>query len=71
MERILNELHQKLTEGIRPDRITLAGSGEPTLNTEIGSLIHEIKKLTKTPLAVLTNASLFGSSGVRASLMEA
>ncbi|MES0350419.1 MAG: radical SAM protein [Desulfobacteria bacterium] len=71
MERILNEVHQKLTEGIRPDRITLAGSGEPTLNSEIGSLIHEIKKLTKTPVAVLTNASLFGSSRVRESLMEA
>jgi len=71
MELILNEVHQKLTEGIRPDRITLAGSGEPTLNSEIGSLIHEIKKLTKIPVAVLTNASLFGSSRVRESLMEA
>ncbi|MBW2566865.1 MAG: radical SAM protein [Deltaproteobacteria bacterium] len=71
MERILNEVRQKLTDGIRPDRITLAGSGEPTLNSEIGSLIHEIKKLTKIPVAVLTNASLFGSSRVRESLMEA
>ena len=44
MERILNEVRQKLTDGIRPDRITLAGSGEPTLNSEIGSLIHEITK---------------------------
>ncbi len=71
VDRILNEVEQKLKEGVRPDRITLAGSGEPTLNSEIGSLIHEIKKLTKTPVAVVTNGSLWGSSQVRESLMEA
>ncbi|UCG81393.1 MAG: radical SAM protein [Desulfobacterales bacterium] len=71
VDRILNEVYQKLKEGVRPDRITLAGSGEPTLNSEIGSLIHEIKKLTKTSVAVVTNGSLLGSSQVRESLMEA
>jgi wyosine [tRNA(Phe)-imidazoG37] synthetase (radical SAM superfamily) len=70
-EDILNQVQEKLKEGVGADYITLAGSGEPTLNTEIGSLIHGIKKLTEIPIAVLTNGSLLGSSEVRESLMEA
>lgn len=70
-EKILQEVQQKLKEGVRPDRITLAGSGEPTLNSEIGLLIHEIKKLSAIPVAVLTNGSLLESGQVRESLMEA
>jgi wyosine [tRNA(Phe)-imidazoG37] synthetase (radical SAM superfamily) len=70
-KRILPQVYQKLKEGIRPDYITLAGSGEPTLNSEIGSLIHEIKKYTEIPVAVLTNGSLLWDSQVRESIMEA
>jgi wyosine [tRNA(Phe)-imidazoG37] synthetase (radical SAM superfamily) len=69
--RILNQVHQKLKEGVRPDYITLAGSGEPTLNSEIGSLIHEIKMIAEVPIVVLTNGSLLANSQVRESLMEA
>jgi wyosine [tRNA(Phe)-imidazoG37] synthetase (radical SAM superfamily) len=69
--RILDQVHQKLKEGVRPDYITLAGSGEPTLNSEIGSLIHEIKMITEVPIVVLTNGSLLANSQVRESLMEA
>ncbi|MBW1895645.1 MAG: radical SAM protein, partial [Deltaproteobacteria bacterium] len=68
---ILDQVREKLKKGIDADYITLAGSGEPTLNTEIGLLIHEIKQLTETPVAVLTNGSLLGNSQVRESLMEA
>lgn len=70
-EDILDQVQQKLREGVSADYITLAGSGEPTLNTEIGSLIHGIKKLTEIPIAVLTNGSLLGIREVRESLMEA
>lgn len=69
--RILDQVHQKLKQGVRPDCITLAGSGEPTLNSEIGSLIHEIKMITEVPVVVLTNGSLLADSQVRESLMEA
>ncbi|MBW2020665.1 MAG: radical SAM protein [Deltaproteobacteria bacterium] len=68
---ILDQVYQKLKEGVCADYITLAGSGEPTLNSEIGTLIHEIKKHTEIPVAVLTNGSLLGNSQVRESMMEA
>jgi wyosine [tRNA(Phe)-imidazoG37] synthetase (radical SAM superfamily) len=70
-EDILNQVQQKLKEGVTADYITLAGSGEPTLNIEIGPVIHGIKKLTEIPIAVLTNGSLLGIREVREALMEA
>lgn len=48
-----------------PDVITLAGSGEPTLNTDIGTIISEIKKITSIPLTLLTNGSLLWKSEIR------
>lgn len=70
-KKILDQVYQKLKQGIRADYITLAGSGEPTLNSEIGSLIHEIKKHVEIPVAVLTNGSLLWDRQVRESIMEA
>ena len=71
MEAILNQVQEKLSEGISADYITLAGSGEPTLNTEIGALIRELKKHSEIPVAVLTNSSLLGNGQVREALMGA
>ena len=71
VEKILGQLCKKLKEGIRADYITLAGSGEPTLNSQIGPLIRDIKKHTEIPVTVLTNGSLLGDSRVRESIMEA
>jgi wyosine [tRNA(Phe)-imidazoG37] synthetase (radical SAM superfamily) len=68
---ILEQLSAKLKEGPPVDHITLGGSGEPTLNDNIGSLIHHIKSLTDIPVAVLTNSSLLGDPLVRQSLLEA
>ncbi|MCX5714696.1 MAG: radical SAM protein [Candidatus Omnitrophica bacterium] len=51
--------------------ITLSGSGEPTLNTNIGRLIIEIKKLSSVPVAVITNASMLSSPQVRRALAGA
>lgn len=50
---VLSELERKLATGDLPDYISLAGSGEPTLNACIGELIDKIKSLTDVPLAVL------------------
>ena len=55
----------------KPDYITLSGSGEPTLNTKIGEIIRRIKKITSTPIAVLTNSSLLSLDEVRRDLSEA
>jgi wyosine [tRNA(Phe)-imidazoG37] synthetase (radical SAM superfamily) len=48
-----------------PDVITLAGSGEPTLNLDLGVLISGIKKITSIPVTLLTNGSLLFKEEVR------
>ena len=55
----------------KPDYITLSGSGEPTLNQNIGDIIHTIKHWTSIPVAVLTNGSLLSIQEVRKDLIEA
>jgi len=71
IKNILEEVDRKLSEGDEPDYISLAGSGEPTLNSGIGDLITKIKHLTDIPVAVLTNGSLLWDSEVRDALMAA
>jgi len=68
---LIGQLYEKLNHGITADYVTVAGSGEPTLNSEIGSLIRDIKKHIAIPVAVLTNGSLLGDSEVRKSIMDA
>ncbi len=68
---MLAELERKLAAGPAPDYITLAGSGEPTLNARIGELITGIKKLTSIDVAVLTNGSLLWMPDVRQELSQA
>jgi wyosine [tRNA(Phe)-imidazoG37] synthetase (radical SAM superfamily) len=71
-EEIRRELEFTLpTLSKEPDYITLSGSGEPTLNENIGEIIHHIKDLTSIPLAVLTNGSLFSLQKVRKALAGA
>ncbi|HEX9934676.1 MAG TPA: radical SAM protein [bacterium] len=70
-EVICSELERKLSFGPPPDYISLAGSGEPTLNAGIGELIAKIKGMTSIPVAVLTNGSLLWRDEVRAAIMAA
>lgn len=69
--RVLAELQEKLVTGETPDYISLAGSGEPTLNSGLGDLITGIKSLTDIPVAVLTNGSLLWIGQVQDELMAA
>ena len=48
------------------DTITLAGSGEPTLNSGFGRVIEFVRNATHIPVALLTNGSLLIDSEVRA-----
>jgi wyosine [tRNA(Phe)-imidazoG37] synthetase (radical SAM superfamily) len=68
---ILSQVRKKISSGQKIDYITFSGSGEPTLNTAIGKLIREIKKMTSIPIAVLTNSSLLALKSVRKALMAA
>ncbi len=70
-KKILDEIKEFLKTGARVDFITFSGSGEPTLNKSIGQLIREIKKITKIPVAVLTNSTLLSRAEVRKQLAAA
>jgi len=71
IEAVLSELKDKVTAGLRADYITLSGSGEPTLNSEMGRLIDGIKEITTIPVAVLTNGTLLTDPAVRADCAKA
>lgn len=69
---IINEFNQcypALEHGL--DIVTITGSGEPTLCSDLGYLIREIKKVSKVPVGVLTNSTLFTDPQVRGELMAA
>ena len=71
-EAIIAELAGYLQDpGVRPDVITLAGSGEPTLNQGLGRIIREIKTMSQIPVAVLTNGALLYLPEVRRELAAA
>ncbi len=64
-DEILEELRGKPEAVESADWLTITASGEPTLNSELGEIVKGIKRLTKKPLAVLTNGSLFWLPEVR------
>lgn len=68
---ILAQIKKVLSSGRKVDYITFSGSGEPTLNTQIGDLVRKIKKITSIPVAVLTNSSLLSRRSVRQALRAA
>jgi wyosine [tRNA(Phe)-imidazoG37] synthetase (radical SAM superfamily) len=70
-EDVLEEVERKLREGCDLNYITFAGSGEPTLHINLGKIITAIKKMTKTPVAVLTNGSLLYLKEVRDAILDA
>jgi wyosine [tRNA(Phe)-imidazoG37] synthetase (radical SAM superfamily) len=68
---IMADLKEALSQGQRVDYITLSGSGEPTLHSQIGWIIDEIKKIADIPVAVLTNGTLFTVKTLRKELSRA
>ncbi len=71
VDGILEELEARLAENPELDFVTLSGSGEPTLNSDIGRLIDGIKAMTDVPVAVLTNGTLLTNPDVRDALARA
>lgn len=71
-EDILKELEEFFKdESVQIDYIALSGSGEPTLNSGIRNIIKGIKEITKIPVAVITNGSLFYLEEVRKDVLGA
>lgn len=53
------------------DWVTFVGSGEPTLHSDMGWLIRQVKAGSSLPVAVITNGSLLYRPEVREELMAA
>jgi wyosine [tRNA(Phe)-imidazoG37] synthetase (radical SAM superfamily) len=68
---ILAQIEAAIGTDQKIDVITFSGSGEPTLNKDIGSLIRAIKRMTRIPVAVLTNGTLLTRKEVRRDLAAA
>lgn len=68
---VLGQVRGALRSGQRIDAVTFSGSGEPTLNKDLGRLIRAIKKMTEIPVVVLTNGTLLGRKDVRTELAAA
>ena len=71
-DEVAGEIEHYLGHQPHPDYITFSGSGEPTLNSRIGDVLHFIKeRAPNIPVAVLTNGTLFSQKEVRKELLDA
>lgn len=72
-DEILSELAKWKEEAARlPEVVTLGGMGEPCLNSGLGEIIEGVRKIfPTTPVAVLTNSTLFADPAVRRELAKA
>ena len=67
---VIAECKTKL-ERVEPDVVTLAGSGEPTLHSQIDQVISSIKKISEKQIAILTNGSLLWDEQIRKRVLGA
>jgi wyosine [tRNA(Phe)-imidazoG37] synthetase (radical SAM superfamily) len=68
---VVEQVVERVKEGGRIDYVSLSGSGEPTLNSDIGWVIKRLKDRVSLPVAVITNGSLLDREDVRKDLMAA
>ncbi len=66
LESVYEELSQWLAKGETVDRMTLCGSGEPTLHAHFGEVLRWIRQRTQVPTLLMSNGALFGDPQVRA-----
>ena len=72
VKEVLEELRRFLEEETSSiDHLSLSGSGEPTLHSQIRLVIEGIKAITSIPIAVITNGSLLYEEEVRQDLLRA
>lgn len=55
---VIEDVRQALDMGPKPGVITFAGSGEPTLYSELGVVAKALKEFTNVPLLLITNGTL-------------
>ena len=67
----INDVEKEVKNALKkttPDVITLSGTGEPTLAKNMQETIEIIRKLTKIPIAILTNSTLLYDKSVQDTL---
>jgi len=69
--KIIDEITDAVNKTEHIDSITFSGSGEPTLNSDLGTMIEEVKRTTDIPVSVITNGALLYLDEVRKDLMLA
>jgi wyosine [tRNA(Phe)-imidazoG37] synthetase (radical SAM superfamily) len=67
----LEDVKEALDKAPRPDVITFAGSGEPTLFKSLGPLIDRLHSLSDIPVLLITNSSLLWREEVAAAARKA
>lgn len=67
---VVSEVREALSRHAEADIdwITFLGAGEPTLHSDLGRMIREVRRLTTLPIAVITNGSLLHLPEVRRDL---
>ena len=68
-EKVQREIESRSEEDF--DHLTFAGSGEPTLSSDLGEMIRRSKEIVNVPVAVITNSTLLTSPKVRSEVAEA
>ena len=71
IEPVVADVATALRERPTPDFVTLSGSGEPTLHSQLGELIESLHDITHLPIAVVTNGTLLWVPEVRAACTKA
>ena len=71
VDSVIKEIKEVIDQNSDIDYITFSGSGEPTLNSDIGKMVRKVKSFTQIPVAVLTNGSLLWDKKVREDLSGA
>lgn len=70
--KVVEEIIDTVDKGGTIDHISFSGSGEPTLNADLGIMIKKTKEFVKTiPIAVITNGALLSREDVREDLLHA
>ena len=71
VDEILKDVAEALDEAPTPDVVALAGSGEPTLYSELGALVDGLHQLARIPVLLITNGSLLWRPEVAAAAHKA
>lgn len=70
-DAVIEQVIETIAGGRQIDVVSFSGSGEPTLNADLGYMIRELKKRVDRPVAVITNGSLLFREDVRRDLIDA